>query len=342
MLLTRVVRGKLVRFPSDRRCRPVPLLILLLLIPVLAHAQGLGARASRAPARTSSFHVYRSDDQGVSWTEVGEGLPKAARVHALAVEGSTAYAGTDDSVFVSVDGGRLWAARVMTPASPVQCFTIVGRRVYAGTRKAGVFVTEGGGRSWRRVADGLTDPNVRSLASRGSVVYAGTDSKGVFILPDGEERWTPFGRGLPERPQVFDLAVKGRHLYAALYSKGLYRLEAGGGPWERVGDVTPLRFLVRGDSLLAGHNPGGIYHSVDEGATWQLAAGLPGDSPIWVLGDAGPNVLAGTSPGGVSRSDDLGATWKPSAAGLPPGAAVVAVGDGQGLTLAAIFLRGGE
>jgi hypothetical protein len=162
------------------------------------------------------------------------------------------------------------------------------------------------------------------------------------MLPDGEERWTPLGRGLPERPQVFDLAVEGRHLYAALYSKGLHRLEADGGRWEKVGSVTPLRFLVRGETLLAGHNPGGVYRSVDRGATWRPAAGLEGDSPIWVLGDAGPNMLAGTSPGGVSRSDDLGATWRPSAAGLPPDAAVIAVGDGQDFTLAAIFRQSGE
>ena len=294
---TRFFAEKPIRFRSDRRCRLVPLLILLLIAPVLAHAQGLDARASRAPARTSSFHVYRSDDQGRSWTEVGEGLPKAARVHALAVEGSTAYAGTDDGVFVSVDGGRRWAARVMTPASPVQCFAIAGRRVYAGTREAGVFVSGDGGRSWRRIADGLTDPNVRSLASRGSVVYAGTDSEGVFMLPDGEERWTPLGRGLPERPQVFDLAVEGRHLYAALYSKGLHRLEADGGRWEKVGGVTPLRFLVRGETLLAGHNPGGVHRSVDGGATWRPAAGLAGDSPIWVLGDCRPERARGDFAG---------------------------------------------
>ena len=112
--------------------------------------------------------------------------------------------------------------------------------------------------------------------------------------------------------------------------------------WGRVGSVTPLQFLVRGDTLVAGHNPGGIYRSVDEGATWSRAGGLSGNPPIWVLGNAGPNIIAGTSPGAVARSSDLGENWTPSPAGLPAGAAVVAIGDSKNYTLAAIVLSSGR
>ncbi|WZP00107.1 hypothetical protein EP7_001724 [Isosphaeraceae bacterium EP7] len=322
--------------PSGHRFRHAVFVVLFLISPGSARSQCTPPKAIRPPAAALSFDVYRSDDAGRTWAGAGKGLLGTARVHALAIEGTTAYAATDEGLFISLDGGRLWAAREQTPASPVLCLTIAGRRIYAGTRKAGVFVTEDEGRSWRRVAHGLTDPHIRSLASRGSVVYAGTDSGGVFRLQAGDESWTPLGRGLPARPQVFDLAVKGQNLYAALYHNGLYRMNADGGNWERVGDVTPLRFLVRGHSLLAGHNPGGIHQSKDEGATWRLAPGVPDDAPIWVLGNAGPNVIAGTSPGAAALSDDLGATWKPGVSGLPAGSAIVAVGDGPSFTLAAI------
>lgn len=183
---------------------------------------------------------------------------------------------------------------------------------------------------------------VQSLATQGAVVYAGMDSGGVFALREGSRDWVPFGPGLPEPCQVFDLAVKGRHLYAALYSKGLYRIEAKGDRWEKVGDVRPLEFLVAGEALVAGLNPGGIYQSRDDGANWTRAGGLPGGPPIWVLGAAGPNLLAGTTPGALVRSSDLGASWIPRATGLPPGAAVVAVGDGKDATFAAVVLSGGE
>ena len=142
---------------------------------------------------------------------------------------------------------------------------------------------EDAGHSWRPISRGLTSLNVRSLAVQGSVLYAGTDSAGVFVLPEGAEVWVPFGGPLPEGAQVFELAIKDTWVYAALYSKGLYRVAAGGGSWQRVEDVKPLRFLVHGESLLAGHNPGGVYRSIDEGRTWKLADGLTGRSPTWVL-----------------------------------------------------------
>jgi photosystem II stability/assembly factor-like uncharacterized protein len=316
--------------------------VLLNVAPLLfsMHDASLPTTAERAPS--SSFRLYKSRDHGASWFEVGEGLPGSRRINALAVAGQVSFAGTDEGVFISTDAGRTWSASVITPTPRVQCFAVEGRRVYAGTSSAGAFVTMDGGRSWRQVSRGLADLNIRSLATLGPIVYAGTDSRGVFVRPAGAEDWKPLGQGLPEHPQVFDLGVKGRRLYAALYSKGLYRVEAGGGRWERVGDVRPLEFLVRGDALVAGHNPGGIYRSVDDGATWRLAGGLPDGPPIWVLGDSGPNLLAGTSPGAVAFSADLGENWKLGAAGLPRGAAVVAIGDCGDYTLAAIVLSDGR
>jgi photosystem II stability/assembly factor-like uncharacterized protein len=294
--------------------------------------------ASTPEKRPPSFRLYRSADHGASWREAGSGLPTSSRINALAVAGSVAFAGTDGGVFTSTDGGQTWTASPTTPNARVQCMTVEGSRVYAGTADAGVFVTEDGGRSWRQLARGLTDLNVRSLATRGAVVFAGTDSTGVFVLRERDLGWASFGRGLPEHSQVFDLGVKGRNVYAALYSKGLFRIEAEGDRWERVGDVVPLEILVHGDALIAGHNPGGIYRSVDEGTTWKQVGGLPGDPPIWVLGAAGPNALAGTSPGAIVSSSDAGETWRPSEGGLPSGAAVVAIGGGEAYTLAAIVL----
>ena len=131
------------------------------------------------------------------------------------------------------------------PAARVQCITAVGQQVFAGTRQAGVFVSKDSGGSWRQLARGLTDLNVRSLVNLGPEVYAGTDEQGVFVLARGAESWDQLGRGLPEHSQVFDLAVSGQSVYAALYSKGLYRLNSGGEQWTKVGQVTPLEFLVQ-------------------------------------------------------------------------------------------------
>ncbi|WP_437484354.1 hypothetical protein WME75_44650 [Sorangium sp. So ce1014] len=82
--------------------------------------------------------------------------------------------------------------------------------------------------------------------------------------------------------------------------------------------------------------------AIDEGLTWHLAEGLTARSPTWVLGDAGPNVLVGTSPEGVSISHDAGASWKPSAAGLPADAAVVALAADKNYVLAGVVTQDGR
>ena len=308
-----------------------------------APADAAPREADSSPARgISFFHVYRSDDQGLSWSLAGRGLPSRGRINALAIQGTTAYAGSEDGLFISTDGGQSWVERAISPASPVHSFAVAGHRVFGGTKKAGVFVTEDAGNSWHQLSKGLTNLNIRSLAVQGTVVYAGADAEGVFVLPDGAEAWAPLGRNLPEGSQVFDLAIKDTWVYAALYSKGLYRLAGGSGSWQRVGDVRPLRFIVHGESLLAGHNPGGVYRSIDEGRTWHLAGGLTDGSPTWVLGDAGSNVLVGTSPEGVSISHDAGASWRPSAKGLPPGAAVVALAGDKSCVLAGVLTQEGR
>ncbi len=143
-------------------------------------------------------------------------------------------------------------------------------------------------------------------------------------------------------PQIFDLAIKGRHLYAALHSKGLFRIEAGGDRWQKVGSVTPLEVLVRGDTLLAGHNPGGIYRSIDEGASWRPPAVYRVIRRSGFSATQAQTYWLEHRQGAVVLSNDLGETWRPSAAGLPPDAAVVATGDSTSFTLAAIVLQGGR
>ncbi len=57
--------------------------------------------------------VYRSIDDGTTWTRAGTGLPAtASRVWALAVasDGVTVYAGLSDGLFRSTDGGVTWVA----------------------------------------------------------------------------------------------------------------------------------------------------------------------------------------------------------------------------------------
>lgn len=292
--------------------------------------------ASSVGPKSSKFYIYRSVNNGDSWEASKIGPPPSTRVNALAVDATRSFAGTDEGVFVSSDGGSTWSRPAMGLSHRVRSLVVIHGAVYAGTDR-GVYASRNQGRTWEVTVRGLTDLNVRSLATDGILVFAGTDSNGVFALAtDGQ--WRRYGSGLPNHSQVFDLAATRSHLYAALYAKGLFR-RSGNSEWEKIGEVKPLEVVARGDVILAGHNPGGIQQSADGGKTWRMATGWSGPAPIWVMGEAGAALFAGTSPGALARSEDSGASWRFAAVGMPSGAAVIAVTGNRSVVLAAITVQ---
>ncbi|MCR9295073.1 MAG: hypothetical protein NXI32_20340 [bacterium] len=73
-------------------------------------AQRVFVAQSGAGIDDYSSYVFRSDDQGNSWTSIGDGLP-AEPVNVIVEDPRVAellYVGTDMGVYVSLDGGRQW------------------------------------------------------------------------------------------------------------------------------------------------------------------------------------------------------------------------------------------
>jgi hypothetical protein len=128
-------------------------------------------------------------------------------------------------------------------------------------------------------------------------------------------------------------------LFAGLYSEGLYRWRAMDGVWRKSGDVRPLALASAGGTLIAGHNPGGVFWSDDLGETWHRSGSSEGfgaalleaaersddpvgDAPVWEMHSEGSIVLAGAGDG-IFISRDFGRSWQRAINGLPrPGAGI--------------------
>jgi photosystem II stability/assembly factor-like uncharacterized protein len=126
-----------------------------------------------------------------------------------------------------------------------------------------------------------------------------------------------------------------------LYSKGLYVLAGAGEPWRRKGRIVPLVLSTTGETLLAGHNPGGILRSDDGGQTWgdahiPLSKDL-GKAPVWELA-AGPDLAVAGVSSRIYLSHDRGRTWIPGRAGLPTGSSGVAFLVDEDYVLAAVVV----
>lgn len=278
--------------------------------------------------------TYRSTDGGKTWARASEGLPESARVNAYAAADGAILAGSDAGLYVSRDRAASWTS-VPGVTARVLSLAVSGRQVFAGTHGNGLLQSDDGGRSWAR-SQSFPGQDVLSLVSDGAAVYAGTNRQGVLASYDRGLTWTAMSEGLPEDSQVFALAVAGGQLYAGLYAKGLYVCQALTGRWVRSGDVVPLVLASGGSTLVAGHNPGGIYWGPASGERWSKAVSAgdwPVDAPVWAMG-AGNGVVVAGAAAGVYLSEDGGRSWTHAVRGLPADAPGIAFLVDDGLMLA--------
>jgi photosystem II stability/assembly factor-like uncharacterized protein len=147
--------------------------------------------------------LYRSDDWGESWTNVGRAL-EADRVDALLVlpgRSDHLYAVVAGSVWSSNDGARSWQRRSsgnpgkaieavgFDPAAPTPLWAVAAGQVYRSDQPDG---------EWRTVGKPVDETSAlaRAIAISGAVIVIATD-RGVFRSANGGERWELPKESLP-------------------------------------------------------------------------------------------------------------------------------------------------
>jgi photosystem II stability/assembly factor-like uncharacterized protein len=147
--------------------------------------------------------LYRSDDWGQSWVDVGG---------ALQTESASAVA--------------------VSRAHPDEVYAVVGGRCWASTDA---------GRHWQLRVDGLPRGGIEALAfdpSDANLLWSVVSDQ-AFRSDDQGRRWRPVGEPFPERPIVTRaLAVMDRAIVMAT-DRGVYRSIDGGGHWTLVSDNLP-------------------------------------------------------------------------------------------------------
>lgn len=308
----------------------------------------LAATLASFAAAEETFAVFKSNDRGQSWTRSDAGMPRRSRINAFGSSGEVLFAGTDSGIFTTRDKALTWqpATGAAMASGRIISFAALGQSVFAGIDGKGLLVSPDGGASWASERK-YPSEKVRCLLALDGKIYAGTEASGVFVTTGVGQPWTQLAAGLPSYAQVFALsAVKGR-LFAGLYSRGLYAWDELKRVWVKTGLLTPLALASVQETLIAGHNPGGLYWSGDWGASWSKggaeghASGplvplpsegsgeLSSEAAVWELGSGHGLVFAGASAG-IYYSEDRGRTWKRARRGLPensPGIAFLVTPD---------------
>ncbi len=298
-----------------------------------------GGRSALSPLAARNSSIYRSRNNGVTWTRMDGNLPTRTI-------GATTFVDLGTVRDTELDP-RSCVIPLVSPTGPV-CTSGTLHRLYATSTGAPT-----AGFSYRIARSDNADTTALNMAGFPDVQWVALDA----TLPpsDGDARITPVNI-------VIDPTNSNR-LYVGTFStiitpgtdraSGVFRSNDAGATWvhasgpngagglPRITGTTNTGFSVLslaihpsdGNTLWASVvdqdiNPtsGSIYKTTNGGVTWaESAVGISSKVDIrdLLVDPLAPNILyaagAGsiTNPGAVYRSDDGGATWRSISVGLP-------------------------
>ena len=233
--------------------------------------------------------VFRSSDNGDSWTQVNNGITNLLGRAVAVGHAGQVYVGTDfGGVFRSADSGANWTENNTGLANLGLNVLMVNATgdIFAGTQ-GGVFRSTDDAESWTLVYEGnssmmttiIIEPvSGRMFAAGHTFVFA------LFGFSDNNgNTWSPISSFGPPNSSVWTLAATGNgDVYAGLNFGGIYKSVDNGGNWAEVNNGVPpnaeIRSLTTDDNgeVYAAVQQWGVLHSSDGGANWiGVNSGLP-------------------------------------------------------------------
>jgi len=165
-------------------------------------------------------------------------MPVDVKVNTLAINDSVIFAGTDgEGIFESTDNGEHWKSMNEGLQNEfIHTIFINGTTMFAGT-EAGASRSTNNGVSWSTIDSGLSDKAVWSFAARqstpgDSTIFAGTWS-GVYSSTNNGNSWAATGLSATTMP-VHSLLVRKYDIFAATFGGGVFHSQNNGFSWEDI------------------------------------------------------------------------------------------------------------
>ena len=270
--------------------------------------------------------VFRSEDDGNSWTAVNSGLPMDRTFHELVAIDGRLFALTegDDGTRIlrSADDGQEWVAANAGLPDEVQSLVTIGDRLFAigydwGDGKDGVYRSLDYGDSWQPTESqelDVEDPDFLYVLGRSLFIvnydglYRSTDYGDSWALVstnlDVDEDWIDVKGGIAESVEVTSVVGAGGSLFASA--------------WVYEDDKSrPLG----GASMDSSKTFEALFRSTDDGEnwsllTWEKESEREGATGLQEAISVGETIFA-CNWNGVYRSTSNGDHWRTVNNGLP-------------------------
>jgi photosystem II stability/assembly factor-like uncharacterized protein len=314
--------------------------------------------------------VWKTNDAGRTWSPIFDSQ-SIASIGAIAVapsEPNILYVGSGEAdmrssisygngVYKSIDGGKTWThigledsrqiGRILVdPHDSKRVFVAALGHAYGPNPERGVYRSEDGGKTWKRILFHDENTGAIDLAFEpGDVrtifaalwqtrrppwsIYAPSNGpgSGLYRSKDGGDHWEPVtGKGLPweglGRIGIAFAPSNPRRIYVIVDAKdgGLYRSDDGGENWRRVSNEkrTWGRGWYFGELTVDPKDPDilyvpntSLYKSTDGGKTFTALKGAPdGDDyhELWIDTDERERMILSCDQGAIVTLNG-GETW---------------------------------
>jgi len=311
--------------------------------------------------------VWKTVNAGISWSPISDRFFKTGSVGSIAVSESDpniVYVGMGeaclrsnishgDGVYKSIDAGKTWrniglrdtsqiGKVLIDPRNPDLVYVAAIGHPYGPNEERGVFRTEDGGETWKKIlfindktgaADLAMDPrNPR-------IIYAATwqvlrmpwdidevgPGSGIYKTTDGGDTWTHLAAGLPKTDMgKIGLTVSpmdSQRVWATIGGEdgGIYRSDDAGKTWRLLNGS----FQMHSRQYYYGHifadpqkldtvytfSSKSFYKSIDGGTTWGRIQTPHGDyHDLWIDPHDDQRMVNGND-GGATVTFDGGKSW---------------------------------
>jgi len=238
---------------------------------------------------TNYGDIFRSSDEGNTWTSIAAGLNYPSTI-AMFAKSDTVFASTLGGRYRSINSGDSWTTVNTTADSAAGqswSFAEVASEVFTVSSN-GVFKSTNYGLSWQHVDSGLhyDRPHMilgfSSIAAIDSVLFVGSSGNnlvgGLFRSTDKGRTWTELDTNFGST--VVDVLFTYGHNLLMARNDSVFLSTNKGNSWSSISNGLPksgsiTKFTSNGTSIFAGTRGYGVFMSEDTGRSWNAVnAGL--------------------------------------------------------------------
>ncbi len=265
-----------------------------------------------------------------NWIQLDDGVAMES-VTSLAAHGFRLYAGSDNGVFVSEDGGNSWSPTSFN--DPVSTLTVNGELVYVGTWGKGVFRSDDAGLTWKPIRNGLRVHEfqdgtryygeVRHILITDNTIINIMYHNGTYTSTDRGETWHDISKEWLQGNSIYSMTEFDGYLWSAISIGSMLRSPDSGKTWEELGRFDYGRVndwaVLNGRLYVAGQAGVGVWNDTTQDWEYPMT-GLPignrhgpNDPPyVSTFVVHGGRLYAGLQTHGVYVFDLQSGTWAPT------------------------------